>query len=211
MRGGLICMTGGAATVAAVFDQFDAGAALGQDGSAHDLTATGYDLTAAEKNNLIAYLMEIDGTAEVPAPPEDVFRHHWVLNAGGSEDFLDWSGNGVANILYFLFGLGDPSNPSVASLALGGSPAAGLPILEDEGDGTYTYSYVRHQTQNEFEYVIMTSGDLSVWEDVDEVTTSYRPTSTTTTSLGGGYEIRHLHFNIRGMPSFFTIMVESAE
>ncbi|MEM7144234.1 MAG: Ig-like domain-containing protein [Verrucomicrobiota bacterium] len=199
---------GSAATIAAVFDQFDAGAALGQDGSAHDLSATGYELTAAEKNNLIAYLMEIDGTAEVAAPPEDVFRHHWALHAGGSEDFLDWSGNGVANILYFLFGLGDPNNPAVTSLVLGGSPAAGLPLLEDEGNGTYTYSYVRHQTQTDFDYVILTSSDLSVWEDVDEVTTSYRPTATTTTSLGGGYEIRHLHFNIRGMPSFFRVMAE---
>ncbi|MEM9478154.1 MAG: Ig-like domain-containing protein [Verrucomicrobiota bacterium] len=202
---------GSAATLAAVFDQFVASAPLGQPGSAHDLSPTGYNLSSSEKNHLIAYLEQIDGTPETVAPPEQVFREFYELDASGAEDFLDWSDNGVANIFYFLFDLGDPSSKDVFRLNPGGSPASGLPVLTRELDGTFTYSHVRHLSQNVFEYTNMTSGDLVDWGDVEDLLTPYRPTSTSSTPLNANYEIQHLHFPPRSEPSYFRTQVEAAD
>ncbi len=81
---------GSAATIAGVFDQFDSGAALGQDGSAHDLSVTGYNLTASEKDDLIAYLMQIDGSPDVTAPLEP---SGLLSSAGNNSVSLNWDDN----------------------------------------------------------------------------------------------------------------------
>jgi len=52
---------GSASTIDAVFDQYDPSASLGTDGSAHNLSASGHDLTAAERADLVAFLQELDG------------------------------------------------------------------------------------------------------------------------------------------------------
>jgi len=69
---------GSATTIAAVFDQFDPAAVVGEPGAAHNLSASGHNLTTAEKNNLLAYLMQLDG-GPVPNSDGDAFDDHLEL------------------------------------------------------------------------------------------------------------------------------------
>ncbi|MEM0968244.1 MAG: hypothetical protein AAGJ31_02745, partial [Verrucomicrobiota bacterium] len=81
---------GSAETLSDVFTQFVGGASLGQPGSAHNLSASGYDLTAAEEAALIAFLRQIDGSPDVTAPetPTGV-----VATPGDGSVSLAWEQN----------------------------------------------------------------------------------------------------------------------
>ncbi|MEM1295722.1 MAG: hypothetical protein AAGH89_10185, partial [Verrucomicrobiota bacterium] len=142
--------------------------------------------------------------------PVESFREEYALAPDGSEDFDDLSENGLPNIFYFLFGMGDPGNISPPNLTVGANPEAGMPIIERSLNGAITFSYVRHLNQTEFDCLAKTSGDLLSWGDVDEPTTPIRPSSTTSTPLDDDYEIRHLHFENVSTRTFFTVVVESS-
>ena len=113
----------------------------------------------------------------------------------------------LANIAYFLFGLGDPNVQSVPSLIYGTDNTAGLPILTPETDNSFTFSYVRHKTQTEYEYAVMTSNNLAEWGNVELVETPYRPTDTTTEDLDEDYELCHLGFAVEEGARFIRIEI----
>lgn len=88
---------GSAATVAAVFTQFVSGASLGTDGAAHNLSASGYNLSPVETDQLIAYILQIDGSADgdvtAPTAPSG------LLAIGGVGSIsLNWSDNGETDV-----------------------------------------------------------------------------------------------------------------
>lgn len=154
---------------------------------------------------------------EASATPEEgagvilvAFRHQYGLALDGSEDMGDLSGNGLANITYFLFGLGDPHDVHVPALTLGPTPAAGLPVLNAETDGTVMYSYVRHKTQTDYDYLVQTSSNLvdAVWGDIDHPATPYRPVSNSTENLDEDYEFCHLFFPIEDGARFIKIKIQ---
>jgi len=122
------------------------------------------------------------------------FRHAYGLAADGSDDLLDDSGDGVANILYFLFGLGDPSNPGVPTLTSDGGTLLGLPTCELSG-GEFIYSYVHRLNHTGSAIRVDSSADLAGWGDVEDALTAHRPSRITTTPVDADYEIRHLHFS----------------
>ena len=65
------------------------------------------------------------------------------LAADGSEDYDDASGNGIANILYLAFNLGDPNGTEII-YSDAGAGAMGLPVFEATGvTDTWTVTYVR--------------------------------------------------------------------
>ncbi len=107
---------GSAATLSAVFDQFDSSANLGEDGSAHDLSATGYNLTAGEKDDLIAFLLQIDGGADVtpPAVPSGL-----LSNAGDASVSLDWGDNTESDFASYNVYRSQSSGTYGAALATG--------------------------------------------------------------------------------------------
>ncbi len=96
---------GGAETVAAVFGRFDAVAPLGQDGSAHDLSVSGYNLTTDERDDLIAYLNQIDGTGVGDLLGAWLVSH----GLGSGAETNDTDGDGLMDLGEYALG-GDPTN-----------------------------------------------------------------------------------------------------
>jgi len=88
---------GSAATVDAVFTQFVNGAPLGTDGAAHNLSASGYNLSPAETNQLMAYILQIDGSPDgdvtAPGAPSSL-----VAIGGSGSVSLNWADNGESDL-----------------------------------------------------------------------------------------------------------------
>jgi hypothetical protein len=149
---------------------------------------------------------------EVSATPDPLraFRQRYGLALDGSEDMGDLSRNGLANIVYFLFGLGDPNDFDVSALTLGPPPAAGLPVLNAQTNGTMTYSYVRHKTQTDYDRLVQTSSNLleAVWGDINLPATPYRPVSNSTENLDQDYEFCHLFFPVEDGARFIKIQIQ---
>lgn len=130
------------------------------------------------------------GTAHVTVTDPDIdsdlaqFRGIYGLAADGSDDDSDWSGNGIANIFYLIFGLGDPGESVV--------DRARLPQFTAT-TSECAYSYIRPESTN-LGIHVMTSDDLTTWEDVDTAAVDYKPLSEETVSLGGGYELVTVYF-----------------
>ena len=148
--------------------------------------------------------------ASATADSLHAFRQQYGFALDGSEDMGDMSENGLANIAYFLFGLGDPNDVHVPALTLGTPPAAGLPVLNVETDGTIMYSYVRHKTQTDYDYLVQTSSNLveAVWGDVNLPATPYRPVSNSTENLDQDYEFCHLFFPIEDGARFIKMQIQ---
>lgn len=109
--------------------------------------------------------------------------------------FGDASGNGLANIFYYLFDLGDPANPSPPPLQSGDTPAAGLPTIKTEKNGALTFSYVHPRNQEDHTLTPAASADLITWKSLDDPTAVAQPDSTSIETIDSDYEIRHLHFD----------------
>ncbi|SHJ15067.1 T5SS/PEP-CTERM-associated repeat-containing protein [Rubritalea squalenifaciens DSM 18772] len=128
----------------------------------------------------------------------DGFRARYGLNPDGSDDFLDWSNNGIANILYFAFGLGDPNNASI--------DRSRLPSGEQDAD-SFVFTYL--EPTNSASGVTITpvvSANLDQWQTPTEL--GELPTNTTTEDLGDGYQRHTLIFPLQSTPRFFTIKIE---
>jgi autotransporter-associated beta strand protein len=118
----------------------------------------------------------------------DGFREKYGLNTDGSEDFLDWSGNGISNILYLAFGLGDPNE---ANIDRGRLPA----VSGVSAYGDYAVSFVEPSANVGLILTMATSDDMSTWPDLDDMETAYQPVHTETESLDADYEQQTLHFD----------------
>lgn len=86
---------GSAATLEAVFDQFVTGASIGTDGAAHNLGSTGYNLTADEKSQIMAYLKQLDQADWLPdsPPPADPTDGPPQTNPGNNTERPNPSGS----------------------------------------------------------------------------------------------------------------------
>ncbi|MFC4994088.1 immunoglobulin-like domain-containing protein [Rubritalea tangerina] len=113
-------------------------------------------------------------------PAYDEFRSTYGLAADGSEDALDRSGNGVANLFYLAFGLGDPSDSEIDVTRL---PT----FIYDAANRQFVVSYVRSSSLN-LEYAVCLSDDLKLWVEEDNLAVSEQATTGTITDLGGGFE-----------------------
>lgn len=104
----------------------------------------------------------------------EYFREQYGLASDGSEDTSDMSGNGISNIFYYLYGLGDPNSTTVDTTR--------LPAIEASGTDTVTYSFVQPiDNSSSYEIWPYYSDDLSSW-------TYLSPSGATTTDLGDGYQ-----------------------
>ncbi|MGB0372345.1 MAG: hypothetical protein ACPGN3_13510, partial [Opitutales bacterium] len=138
------------------------------------------------------------------------FRTLWGLSSDGSDDWLDWSDNDYPNILYYLFGLGDPRESFVDYLSYGdGSPTSGVPTLVHESDGSYTFSFTRRKNETGYTYTCLGTSDLTgTWTDVTSPTAEFHPISSYTEDIDGVYEIQHYNFDDSSAPmGFFWVEV----
>lgn len=117
------------------------------------------------------------------------FRAEYELAEDGSEDLLDWSQNGIANIQYFAFGLGDPNEANV--------DRSRLPNLQNErAFGDYAVSFVRPKNDVGLNVSVETSADLTTgFTDLDRLGQSYQPVETETESLDETYDRITQHFD----------------
>lgn len=138
---------------------------------------------------------------DVDEPGIDEFRSIYGLSADGSEDALDWSGNGVANVLYLAFGLGDPNEFEVDRSRL---PT----ISEGSSDSQIVFSFVQPIDSNPgITIQPMTGDDLSNWFTPDALDTEYQPTGESTTPLDDDYEQVDQTYDIIDTKRFYTIEV----
>lgn len=121
-------------------------------------------------------------TITVTADPLANFRAQYDLAEDGSDDALDASGNGVANLLYYAFGLGDPSAADIDRDRL---PTFSTGTAAD----TVTFSYVRPAVDDSgLSITVETSADLATWLTPLAVGSDYLPLDEQTEDLGDGYE-----------------------
>ena len=100
----------------------------------------------------------------------DEFRAQYGLSENGSDDELDWSENGVANILYLAFGLGDPSDFDVDRTR--------FPVLSNT-DGVLSYSFLIPAEAGDLRIAPQASSALAEWVllgDLDQVDRPGPPT-----------------------------------
>ncbi|MEM7791553.1 MAG: autotransporter-associated beta strand repeat-containing protein [Verrucomicrobiota bacterium] len=137
----------------------------------------------------------------------DGFRAQYGLNPDGSEDALDWSGNGIANILYLAFGLGDPNESDFDRTR--------LPSIENESTfGDYALSFVQPKTNVGLDIDLTTTEDLtSSFVDIDSLGSAYQPVQTDPESLDADYERITEHFDFVGEEEirFYRIEVDETE
>jgi hypothetical protein len=135
----------------------------------------------------------------------DAFRNVYGLDPDGADDALDWSENGIANILYFAFGLGDPNLTDVDYTR--------LPQLEtSDSTDTIVFSYVHPSGSNHgIIATVATSEDLADWFTPAELGSGYLPVSEETEDLGEGYERISETYGMNGESRrFYRLSVRSA-
>ncbi len=110
------------------------------------------------------------------------FRASYGLNPDGSDDFLDWSKNGLENLLYFAFGLGDPNAPAI--------DRSRLPSLSADNEaGSLTFRFVRPaDPATGIELLVKTSADLATWSTPDDLGIDYLPVSEEIDNIGDGFQ-----------------------
>lgn len=147
---------------------------------------------------------------DVEEPGIEEFRSTYGLSADGSDDEEDLSGNGVPNIFYYAFGLGDPNEAEIATLSYGDSTTPGLPVLVSESDGSFTYSFVKLKDDSYVSFTCESSADLSSWLDVTELSALPQPTGSSTEDIDTEYQIQHYYFDQSSDLGFFRVEVESS-
>ncbi len=130
-----------------------------------------------------------------------VFRTTYGLASDGSDDGADWSGNGIANLQYFVFGLGDPSESSVDRSL--------LPTLSMDGESV-TFSYRYAFPTEGFTVRGVSSTDLQSWDGFESlIGTDEEPLNTDVEADGEGFVRVTTTFPIGSASRFFAVDVES--
>ncbi|MGB0373041.1 MAG: Ig-like domain-containing protein [Opitutales bacterium] len=181
---------GRAETIEEVFDYFIEGAATGTPGSAHNLSATGYNLTAEEKESLIAYLHQIDGT-DLAKMNAQTWMASWGDDIGSSE--ADFDGDQISNFAEYVLG-GDPTQQDSSSQ-----------MAKIVFDGTASYfRFNRRGNDDSLRYIIERSTDLQSWEEYQALDQTTLPTETILEEL-------LVEISTEELKEFFRLNVESVD
>ncbi|MGJ8639191.1 MAG: hypothetical protein ACSHYA_07330 [Opitutaceae bacterium] len=95
------------------------------------------------------------------------FRSQYGLANDGSNDTEDWSENGLPNILYLAFGLGDPNESAVDT--------SRLPEVQVAADGSIVFTYLVLIESGDLGATPQGSSDLSEWTPFAELPPVDRP------------------------------------
>lgn len=149
---------------------------------------------------------------ELPSGLE-TFRSTYGLNPDGSDDLLDWSTNGVENIAYYFFGLGDPNTVPLFHTDPD-TITPGLPIIELNGEtNPVVFAYTR-LVDPEADGITFNPQaatnvlDATPWNDISSLTGNRAPSGTNTIPVDLYYEIIELEFPLSiPSPSLFRVRV----
>ncbi len=84
----------------------------------------------------------------VAIPPIEQWRERHGLDLNGANDFEDWSENGIVNLLYYAFGMGDPRATTVPDADVDAG-LLGLPVITPgPSSDRYFLDYVRRRSAN---------------------------------------------------------------
>lgn len=136
-------------------------------------------------------------TISIYAPdPVATFRDEYGLAGNGYQDDQDWSGNGIKNIFYHVFGLGNPYEAAIDETK--------LPTLEIDGD-SICYRFLRPIDLGSLPVECISSVDLAEWDDVSELTGDLAPTQISTEAYDATHEEVMYFFRILGGPRFWAV------
>ncbi len=157
-----------------------------QDADADNTYEVEITASDAEFSTAASVLVSISDVDDINT---SYFRSRYDMSVDGSDDAEDWSENGIANIHYLAFGLGDPREANV--------DRSRLPALEAASDfGDYAFSYLQPEGDDGLDLTLATTTDLSAgFVDLDTLGSEYQPVETETESLGDGYERITQHFD----------------
>ena len=120
--------------------------------------------------------------SDVEEPELEEFRSRFGLAEDGSDDSSGWSGNGVSNIFYLAFGLGDPNENDIDRTRL---------VSTDESEGKISFRYTRSTGGNTgITMTPLSSEDLNGWIEFleREFDPEEEPIIEEFLDLGDGYE-----------------------
>lgn len=128
------------------------------------------------------------------------FRGVYNLALDGSDDDADWSGNGIANIFYLAFGLGDPNEPNIDRSL--------LPTFEIANEFIMVVTYRQPLDLGTLTVTPQFSSDLTNWTDFEDL--AQRPLQTNMDTINGSYDVfSHVFFNQTEW-TFFRVKVEDS-
>ncbi len=133
------------------------------------------------------------------------FRGYYGLARDGSDDDADWSGNGLANLLYYAFSIGDLYQTGLSKVDLK-SGIAGLPSFRKMAGGSaLELAYVRlKEAESELSFRIERSFDLDLWESFSDTSTAQ-----TITALNDRYEFVLEEYPLESSgQAFYRVAVE---
>ncbi|MEP4077319.1 DUF1566 domain-containing protein [Haloferula sp.] len=120
--------------------------------------------------------------------PVESFRYTYGMARDWSEDDEDFSGNGIPNLLYFAFNLGDPSGTEI-TYADPENGTMGLPTFKPAAEpDTWEFSYVRyrHYGITDHGYRAEFSTNMDTWINAGNLEGGL--ISTTVTPIDDNYE-----------------------
>ncbi|MEM7674201.1 MAG: hypothetical protein AAF212_12735, partial [Verrucomicrobiota bacterium] len=138
----------------------------------------------------------------------NTFRNDYALAADASEDLLDRSNNGVSNIAYYLFGLGNPANVVVDPIW---SNDPGMPVAVLDTDSELTYSLSWNKDSGNYYYEVLVSNDMIDWwnaTSADSPAQLLEP-STLIPSSDPDYDLRQFSFAATDEPLFIRVKLSS--
>ncbi|MEM9025867.1 MAG: hypothetical protein AAGB06_02910, partial [Verrucomicrobiota bacterium] len=138
----------------------------------------------------------------------DSFRDNYALAADASEDLLDRSNNGIANIAYYLFGLGNPANAIVYPI-LSNDP--GMPAAVLDAGGKLNYSMSWNKESGNYYYEVLVSNDMINWWNATSINSPVQllEPSTLTPSSDPDYDLRQFSFEAADEPIFIRVKLSS--
>jgi len=136
----------------------------------------------------------------IRSEPLNDFRDTHGLAADGSNDTEDESQNGVPNILYYAFGLGDPSKSVIDRTRL---------TQTIESAGAARVSYVRRTdlATAGLRYQVECSDDLQAWASITDLPIVEQAFTESAIPIDSDYERVELAFTIPGRQRFYRLAV----
>ncbi|MGJ8652085.1 MAG: hypothetical protein ACSHX8_02315 [Opitutaceae bacterium] len=140
--------------------------------------------------------------------PLDLYRGSVGLDTDGSEDNADTSGNGVENVFYFAFSMGDPMQTSIRYADIE-SGISGMPSAQqDAASGRYQLTYVHPKGAGAGVSVIIECSQNAVdWVDVLELTGDAAIQVTDVDPIDDDYEFVTIEFNVGVGVAFYRARV----